>query len=230
MITVKQVLEHYNIVTEKASNDTKNLAALVHAGLLDESKLPILNRALSKPVTMMTEAEKKALQEFVESLASCVISEQQDFLSKMDTSRPMEYPSDKNIPTVLILKRKAIRVYPDNQKVALYYNTKINKYFSVPYGVGVDANIQAENTDAGINSINEDVMSQLQKIKDTHQHGSVKHSDGTSSKIDVNTAHAILTVHKHLNDENKKKFADMVGKSQHHLQKAAEFSWKSMKW
>ena len=29
MITVKQVLENYNIVTEKASNDTKNLAALV---------------------------------------------------------------------------------------------------------------------------------------------------------------------------------------------------------
>jgi hypothetical protein len=134
MITVKQVLENYNIITEKASNDTKNLAALVHAGLLDESKLPILNRALSKSANMMTEAEKKALQGLVESLASCVISEQQDHLSKLDTSRPMSYPSEKEIPTVLILKRKAIRVYPDNQKVALYYCQALDRYISVPYG------------------------------------------------------------------------------------------------
>jgi hypothetical protein len=56
----------------------------------------------------------------------------------------------------------------------------------------------------------------------------VKHNDGTSSKVDVQTAHAIITVHKNLNDENKKKFEDMVGKSRQHLQKAAEFSQKRM--
>jgi hypothetical protein len=134
MITVKQILEHYNIVTEKASNDTKNLVALVHAGLLEESKLNILNRALSKPVNMMTEAEKKSLQGVVESLASQVISEKQDYLSKLDTSRSMSYPSDKEIPAVIILKRKAIRVYPDNQKVALYYSQALDRYISIPYG------------------------------------------------------------------------------------------------
>jgi hypothetical protein len=69
----------------------------------------------------------------------------------------------------------------------------------------------------------------LQKIKDTHQHGTVNHKDGSASKVDAQTAHAVLSVHKNLNDVNKKKFADMVARSSHHMQKAAEFSWKQMK-
>ena len=156
MITVKQILEHYNIVTEKASNDTKNLAALVHAGLLEESKLTILNRALSKPVNMMTEAEKKSLQGVVESLASQIISEKQDYLSKLDTSRSMSYPSEKEIPAVIILKRKAIRVYPDNQKVALYYSQALDRYISIPYG---------KNSKALDMTLNEEVRSKRKQIR-----------------------------------------------------------------
>lgn len=57
-----------------------------------------------------------------------------DHLSKMSTKRPAGYPSDKEIPVVLILKRKAIRVYPDNQKVVLYYSQALDKYISVPFG------------------------------------------------------------------------------------------------
>lgn len=134
MITVKQVLENYDILTEKADNDSKNLVALVHAGLLDESQLPILRRAMSKPAINMTEAEKKALHSLVESVSSCIISEKQDYLSKLDTSRSMGYPPEKDIPAVIILKRKAIRVYPDNQKVALYYSQALDRYISIPYG------------------------------------------------------------------------------------------------
>jgi hypothetical protein len=74
-----------------------------------------------------------------------------------------------------------------------------------------------------------DAIGQLQKIKDTHQHGTVNHKDGSASKVDAQTAHAVLTVHKSLNDVNKKKFADMVARSSHHMQKAAEFSWKHLK-
>jgi hypothetical protein len=123
-------------------------------------------------------------------------------------------------PFVLVLKRKAIRLYPDGTKIALYHNDRLDKDFAVPYATSSQPVIQAEAVDA---------MGQLQKIKDSHQHGTVNHKDGSASKVDVQTAHAILTVHKNLNDENKKKFSDMVARSAHHMQKAAEFSWKSMK-
>jgi hypothetical protein len=133
---------------------------------------------------------------------------------------------NKEPPFVLVLKRTGIRLYPNGLKVAIYYNQKMDKYFSVPYGQGVDATIQAEEIELD-ESVN--VVDNLQKIKDTHQHGTINHKDGSASKIDVQTAHAILSVHKALNDENKKKFSDMMARSNHHMKKAADFAWNKVK-
>lgn len=36
-------------------------------------------------------------------------------------------------PAVLIMRRKSIRQFPNNQRVALYYVDKIDKYVTVPY-------------------------------------------------------------------------------------------------
>jgi hypothetical protein len=36
-------------------------------------------------------------------------------------------------PAVLSMKRKSIRQFPGNQRVALYYVDKVNKYVTVPY-------------------------------------------------------------------------------------------------
>ena len=36
-------------------------------------------------------------------------------------------------PAVLIMKRKSIRNFPNNERVALYYIDKLNKYISIPY-------------------------------------------------------------------------------------------------
>jgi len=123
-------------------------------------------------------------------------------------------------PFVLVLKRKAIRLYPDGTKIALYHNDRLDKDFAVPYSTSSQPVIQAEAADA---------MGQLQKIKDSHSHGTVNHKDGSASKVDVQTAHAVLMVHKNLNDENKTKFADMVARSSHHMQKAANFAISKMK-
>jgi hypothetical protein len=142
---------------------------------------------------------------------------------------------EEDPPFVLMLKRKAIRLYPNKTRVALYYNKQLDKYFTIPYGKGVDSPLQAEET------IKEavDAIGQLQKIQDTHQHfsgpilkklnGVVRHKDGSASKVDAQTARAVLMVHKSLNDDNKKKFADMVSRSAHHMQKAAEFAVSKVK-
>jgi len=134
----------------------------------------------------------------------------------------LEIPDDP--PFVLVLKRKAIRMYPNRTKIALYYNQKLDKYFSIPYGAGVDAPVQAEET-----QIEEAVMDQLHKIVADKQANSVKFANGQSHKVDHFTASAITQVHKALNDENKKKFADMVHKSPAHLAKAADFAFSRAK-
>lgn len=53
------------------------------------------------------------------------------------TEAPMLMP-----PNILILKRQTVRQYPGGLMVALYFNEKLNQYFSIPYGVpGVDSTI-----------------------------------------------------------------------------------------
>lgn len=148
---------------------------------------------------------------------------------KESTQLVIDESLNQNPPFVLILKRKAVRYYPEGIKNVLYYNEKLNRYFSVPYSAEtpLDHPVQAEEVEQVEEAV--DAIGQLQKIKDTHQHGTVNHKDGSASKIDAQTAHAVLTVHKSLNDVNKKKFADMVARSSHHMQKAAEFSWKHLK-
>ena len=36
-------------------------------------------------------------------------------------------------PAVLIMKRKSVRNFPNNQRVALYFIDKLKKYISIPY-------------------------------------------------------------------------------------------------
>ena len=77
--------------------------------------------------------------------------------------------------------------------------------------------------------IEEAVMDQLHKIASEKSAASVKFASGHTRKVDHFTASAITQVHKALNDENKKKFADMVHKSPAHLMKAADFAFKHAK-
>jgi hypothetical protein len=131
-------------------------------------------------------------------------------------------------PNVLLLKRKAIRMYPNSTRIALYYNDRLNKYFSIPYSTeeNISAPIQAEEV-----KLEEAVhgVEQLRKIVANKQHGVVNHRDGSASKIDQRTASAILAVHDNLNDENKKKINNMVSASKYHIQKVANFAYSKTK-
>ena len=134
MKTVKQILDENSYSTD-TNSIVSGLSQLAECGLFDTSKLPIIKRGLTKTnINEMTEAEKKSLQYFIESLMAHVLIEQQDYLTKLDPKSKMAYPSEKDMPSVIILKRKAIRVYPDNQKVALYYSQALDKYVSIPFG------------------------------------------------------------------------------------------------
>ena len=145
MKTVKQILEHINYTNDE-NHIVSGLSQLAESGLLDESKLPLIKRALTKSnINEMTEAEKKSLNYFVESMMVHLLSEKQDHFSKFDSKLKSGYPSEKDMPVVLVLKRKAIRVFPDHQKVGLYYSQALDKYISIPFGpnsknLGVDLN------------------------------------------------------------------------------------------
>ena len=196
-----------------------------------------------------------------------------------EIEEPVILQEDKDPPLVLVIKRKAIRMYPDGTRIALYYNERLKKYFSVPYqyGSGMDAPIQSEEVEqideigdpaemyrkatetakaklqtmkaldktreyekkrleaAKLKTqkeeveITEAVMDTLHKIVNNKSAQSVKFASGHTRKVDHFTASAITQVHKALNDDNKKKFADMVHKSPEHFMKASDFAFKRAK-
>lgn len=132
-------------------------------------------------------------------------------------------PSDP--PNILIMRRKSIRQFPNGQRVALYQIDKLNKYISIPYM----EKTWAEETELEIyewEHLEENVIHHLQNIVNNHDAKSVKFKDGSSMKVDVQTANAILKVHGAVNDENKKKISDMAHKSKTHFKKVADFAWK----
>jgi hypothetical protein len=142
-------------------------------------------------------------------------------------------PSDP--PFVLLLKRRAVRLFPDGTKVALYYNDKLKKVFSVPFNsqyMGYNSMapvIQAESTEQGGEMIEEAVMDTLQKIVSNKSAQKVKFASGETRTVDHYTASALTQVHGALSNDNKKKFADMVHKSPGHFTKAADFAFSKSK-
>ena len=181
-----------------------------------------------KPV--FNNADRMIIQNLFNKMVDLISNNKQIYTQarravKEDVDSLNESGDTKDTPYILLLKRKAIRIYPDGTKVALYHNKQLDKYFSVPYGPGVDAAIQAEE----VEQVEEAVMDQLHNIVKNKQAQPVKFASGHTRKVDHFTASAITQVHSALSDDNKKKFADMVHKSPAHLQKASDFAFKHAK-
>lgn len=152
MKSIKDLREDYNLVTEKEEHDMNKLTQLVRAGLFDAKKLSALKRAMDKPADKMTAQEKRMMINLLDSLMAEVLSDKQvyrkikqdvmkeakswetkDYLSKNDPRFGRGFPDQKDMPSVLLLKRKGIRVFPDGQKIGLYYAQAIDKYVSIPF-------------------------------------------------------------------------------------------------
>lgn len=235
---MKSLVEFKSIVEEEKSDYSK-FDTLVRAGLANKAQMQRIHKILDKmgeEKPTFNNADKMIIQNLFNKMVDLISNNKQINLQarravrediEVDmTEEPVILQEDKDPPMVLVIKRKAIRMYPDGTRIALYFNDKLNKYFSVPYqyGPGIDAPIQAEEVE-----LEEAVMDTLQKIVKDKQAKSVKFASGHTRKVDHFTASALTQVHNALNDDNKKKFADMVHKSPEHFMKASDFAFKRAK-
>jgi hypothetical protein len=233
---MKSLLEFKSIVEEEKSDYSK-FDVLVRAGLANKAQMQRIHKILDKmheEKPQFNNADKMILQNLFNKMVDLIsnnksinmqarraVKEDEDVI---DAEQLDEANTDPTPPYVLLLKRTAIRLYPDGTKIALYYNKQLKKYFSVPYDTPVSSSIQAEEVE-----ITEAVMDQLHKIVNDKSAQSVKFASGHTRKIDHFTASALTQVHKALNDDNKKKFADLVHKSPEHFMKASDFAFKHAK-
>lgn len=154
MKKIDQIREHYDLVTEKEQSDIDKLTALVRAGLFDSKKLPLLKRAMEKNPADLTLAERKIMLELLDALMSEVLHSGQvynkvktnvrqvneassaevkrDYLTKLDTRQDKQF-KERDMPYIIVLKRKGIRYFTDTQKVGLYYSQQLDRYFSIPF-------------------------------------------------------------------------------------------------
>jgi hypothetical protein len=238
---MKSLLEFKSIVEEEASDYSK-FDVLVRAGLANKAQMQRIHKILDKMSEErpnFNNADKMIIQNLFTKMVDLLSNNKQINTQarravredEIITTDLIESPSDASIttpqdpPIVLMLKRKSIRLFPDGARVALYYNDKLNRFFSVPYGLQFSSPLQQNESV----ELEEAVMDTLHKIVKNKEAKSVKFASGHTRKVDHYTASAITNVHNALNDSNKKKFADMVHKSPEHFVKAADFAFSKHK-
>ena len=130
-------------------------------------------------------------------------------------------------PPMLVLRRKGIRIFPDGRRVAMYTNDKLGLVFTIPYTAG---SVSSPVTIPGVQSEETDLMESLDQVAAYAQEEQpkalakhMKFADGSKLKVSHGAAKAIHLVHGALNDENKKKFADMLTNPKG-FEKAAHFA------
>lgn len=131
MRSIKQIREQFDEITDRKSIEERRLEVLVDSGLMEETKLPLVKRAMNENNHVLTPSEKRALMGLLESLIHNTVSE--------DLRPAPTRMSD--MPSILVLKRKAIRIYPGGKNVGLYYSQQLDKYVAVPFGGKEDQNV-----------------------------------------------------------------------------------------
>ena len=103
----------------------------------------------------------------------------------------------KDPPFILILKRKAIRLYPNGMKVAVYHNDRLDKDFAIPFTQDDAGMIQAEQ---------------------------IELDTGDIVELDEETLNAFQAVYLSLTEENQEKFVDLIHTSPETFEQAKEFA------
>jgi hypothetical protein len=137
----------------------------------------------------------------------------------MEGDEVKSHPMDP--PAILIMRRKSIRQFPNNQRVAMYYVDKINKYVTVPYvAMQWSASMPEE--------VSGNIINSLENIVETQKEKFVQFDDGKTLRVDEQTAKNILKVYSALNEDNKQKLAEMAQTNKENFVKVSNFAQQEL--
>ena len=186
---MKSLVEFKSIVEEE-KQDYSKFDALVRAGLANKAQLARIHKILDKmgeERPQFNNADREIMRNLFNRMVDLVSNNKQIFGKARQAVREeleearmdnvgSAFPLVPEPPAVLVVKRKAVRLYPDGTRVALYWSDKLKKYFSVPYGPAIDSSIQAEEyinelveneelllNDGNVISLNEESKQQIIK-------------------------------------------------------------------
>ena len=123
-------------------------------------------------------------------------------------------------PMVLVMRRESIRNFPNGMQIGLYKIDKLNKYITIPFG-GTAMSPVVEEFD--------DVFFKLEEIVENHLSDRINFLDGSSMRVDEETASAVLKIHDLVNNDNKQKIAEAANRSVEDFRKVVNFAYKHVK-
>lgn len=133
-------------------------------------------------------------------------------------------------PPMILLRRIAIRVFPNGQRVALYQNRRLNLDVSVPYFPGRLGNpsptkeISLAQVKESVERLDETIIKKLEKIQKNSQPDNVVFSNGASVQVQPATAKKILDLYKKVNFDNRAKLTQFVSMTPKEFKKVVDFT------
>ncbi len=223
-------LNEFKTLVEEEKSDYSKFDMLVRAGLANKAQMQRIHRILDKmqeESPVFNPADREIMRNLFNRMADLIsnnkminqqarraVREEDETVQAVELTEALDLPADP--PMVLLLKRVGIRFYPNKTKIALYYNQKLDKHFSIPYGQGVDSPLQAEEVDLAIHALSE--------VTNLSTNGIIVHDNGSKSRIPESTAEQILAVFDELSEENRDVMVRMINESQMGLAKVAQFA------
>jgi hypothetical protein len=206
---MKSLLEFKHIVEEEKSDYSK-LDALVRAGLANKAQLQRIHKIMDKMSEerpTFNNADREIMRNLFNRMADLITSNKQIYAKARQAVREeleeartdsvgSAYPVVPDPPVVLVIKRKAVRLYPDGTRIALYYSDKLKRVFSLPYGPAVDAVVQAE-----------------EYIKELVESEQLLLNDGNSIILSEENKQFLIDTYSQLDEENKQVFWQQLTES-----------------
>lgn len=136
--------------------------------------------------------------------------------------KEMEVGKISDPPPMVILKRKAIRIFPSGQRVALYRNETLNLDVSIPYFPGqmglhqtTYASMKEGYDDEEVSlMLDESIFQSLRAIMKKNEPGTVVFANGESATVQPSTAKKLTDLHKSVNKKNKEGLGAIANSSQ----------------
>jgi len=220
---MKSLLD-FKSITEEEKKDYSKFDALVRAGLANKAQMQRIHKILDKmgdERPTFNPADRAIMQNLFNKMVDLISNNKQIYTKarqavreELEEGTRMDAPLVPIPPIILVIKRKAVRLYPDGTRIALYYNDKMKRYFSVPFGTP-EADISGVQAESFIDelrsssNLTEDTMLQL--------------SDGTEVEMTPEMIEQIVNTYDNLIEKNKEQFINLLTSSEESFDKAYEF-------
>jgi hypothetical protein len=219
-----KTLLDFKSITEEEKKDYSKFDSLVRAGLANKAQMQRIHKILDKmgdDRPSFSPADRAIMQNLFNRMVDLISNNKQIYTKakqavreELEEGTRMDSPLVPVPPIILVIKRKAVRLYPDGTRIALYYNDKMRRYFSVPFGT-------PESDVSGVQA--ESFIGELRAMSNLTEDTTLELQDGSQVELNGSLVNHILYAYDDLEEENKEKFIDLLTSSAESFDKTYEF-------